>query len=54
MAMQNQIPLAKAFEIIGQQQIELVVLQERLAILQAHQCEPCQEACCIDPGPPGE
>lgn len=31
----------KAFEIIGQQQMEIVILRERIGILTGHKCEPC-------------
>lgn len=43
-----EIPQGKALEIIGAQQIELVVLRERVALLQQHRCEPCRQSCCQD------
>lgn len=39
----------KAFEIIGQQQMELVVLRERLRLLADHQCAPCGREHSDDP-----
>lgn len=37
-----EIPQSKAYEIVGQQQIEIVVLREHIKMLQSHQCEPCE------------
>lgn len=36
-----EIPQNKAFEVIGAQQVEIVVLREHIGMLQGHKCAPC-------------